>query len=94
MEDGTQRHIKKTQQILNLTDEDEIPPPRPKKSKARKQSKKKATVIDSGDSSSDDQISSKRKPTKTNLAASLQVDTDIEEIPNPKESPEEELGEL
>ena len=43
------------------------------------------------DSSSDDQAI-KRKPKKVNLAASIQVDTDIEEIK--KETPEEELGEF
>jgi hypothetical protein len=45
------------------------------------------------DSSSDDQPK-KRKPKKINLAASIQVDTDIEEIQNKKETPEEELGEF
>ena len=43
MEDGIQKHHKKTQNILKLSDEDEdnnlVPPPR--KSKGRKQSKKK-----------------------------------------------------
>jgi hypothetical protein len=43
---------------------------------------------------SDDEVITKKKPKKINLAASL--DSDIEEIQDPKkksESPEEELGE-
>lgn len=100
MEDGTQIHTEKTQPILVLTDVDEDddddlpapPPPRPKKSKPRKQLKKKPTVIESNDSSSDDQVIAQKKPNNKNLAASL--DSDIEEIPNPKETPEDELGEF
>ena len=98
MADGTEKHTQKKQPILELSDEDDNPVPRPKKSKHRKQSKKKATVIDSDDESSDDQVKTKkRQRTQPNLAISVQVDTDIEEIPNPKnmkETPEEELGEL
>ena len=77
------------------SDEDNSPAPHPKKSKGRKRSKKKATVIDSDHSLSEDQVITKKKPTKTtkNLAASI-IDTDVEEIPNPKESPDEELGQF
>ena len=64
MEDGTQKHHRKTQNILKLSDEDEDNNlvPRPKKSKGRKQSKKRSTVIDS---SSNEQVSKKWKPNKT-----------------------------
>lgn len=51
-------------------------------------------IIDTDHFSSDDQVIMKKKPNRINLAASL--DSDIEEIENPKknpESPEEELGE-
>ena len=92
MEDATQKDPKKSQPVFELSDEDDNLAPRPKTSKRRKQSKKKKMVIDSNDSSSDDQVTTKKKP-KVNLAASLQVDMDIEEIPNPKESAEDELGE-
>ena len=51
---------------------------------------KNAMVIDSS-SDLDDQVRKKGKPNKKVLAASL--DSDIEEIPNPKENSEEELGE-
>lgn len=95
MEDGTEKHTKKSQPILELTDEDDNPAPRPKKSKHRKLSKKKSTVINSNDSSSDDPVViTKRKPNKINLAASLKtLDSDIEETKNPKENSEDELGE-
>ena len=100
MADGTEKHTKKKRPILELTDEDDNPVPRPKKSKNRKLSKKKATVIDSDDESSDDQVRTKKRrrtQPSSNLAISGQADTDIEEIPNPKntkETPEEELGKL
>ena len=91
-EDSAQKHTKKTQQVLDIIDEDDSPPsptPRPKKTK-RRMHKKKATVINSDDSSSDDQTIRNKKRTQTKAAI---VDTDIEEIPNPKEDSEEELGE-
>jgi hypothetical protein len=101
MEDGTPKgpkHTQGTQNTLDLIDldddEDDNPAPCPKKTKHRKQSKKKAMIVDTDHFSSDDQVIMKKKPNRINLAASL--DSDIEEIENPKknpESPEEELGE-
>ena len=110
-EDGTQKSTKNNQPVLVPISIDEdyddnfpAPPPlRPKKSNPRKRSKRKATLIESNESSSDDQIITKKKHTKKRLAASL--DSDIEEMPNPKEiaeegirdskeTSEEELGEL
>lgn len=85
-EDSTQKLTEKTPHVFDITDS---PPPRPKKTKRRQ--KKKATVIDSDDSSSNEQVIRKTKRIKTNPAPT--VDTDIEEIPNPKEDSEEELGE-
>lgn len=73
-----------------MTDKEDSPAPPPKKRKRR--SKKKATVIGSDESSSDEQVTKPKKLTKTYLAPSL--DSDIEEVQNPKETPEEELGEL
>ena len=58
----------------------------PKKyQKDRNKLKAKPTVIESSDD--DDQISSKKKKIDT-------LDSDIEEVENPKETSEEELGEL
>ena len=97
--DSTQKRTKVNQPILEISissansdeDDSQAPPsPCPKKTKRRKH-KKKATVIDSDDSLSDDQAIKKTKCTKINLAPT--VDTDIEEIQNPKENSEEELGE-
>ena len=73
-----------------MTDKEDSPAPPPKKRKCR--SKKQATVIGSDESSSDEQVTIPKKLTKTNLAPSL--DSDIQEVKNPKETPEEELGEL
>ena len=95
MEDGIEKHTKKSQPILELTNEDDNPAPCPKKSKHWKLSKKKTTVINSNNSSSDDQVViTKRKPNKINLVASPKtLDSDIEEIKNSKENSEDELGE-
>lgn len=73
----------------HASDDDE-PAPHPKKPTGVKKPKKRSTVIDL-DSSSDDQVI-RKKPKKINLAASLDIDTDIEEIETKKESPEEQLG--
>ena len=58
MEDNTQKHTKKSQPVLELTEDDDNPPPHPKKTTHQKQSKKKATVIDSDDSN--DQVITKK----------------------------------
>jgi hypothetical protein len=90
--------------------EDEDPAPRPKKGNGGKKkknskvvdsssddqdtsSKRKTVAVDS-ELSKDQVIKKKPKKVTVNLAASLQGDTDIEEIESPKETAEEELGEF
>jgi hypothetical protein len=75
------------QHLDDEDDDDDLPPPPPKKKSLRKTAlKAKPTVINS-DISDLDQVSKKKKKI-------AHEDSDIEEIENPTESPEEELGEL
>lgn len=77
-------------------------PPAPKKvagpsKKGRnKPPKAKSTVVESSEDEPEVTTSSKNLKEKHNSLqnAGLGGDTDIEEIPNPNEDPEEELGEL
>ena len=90
-------HRKKTPPVPDSSDDEENPVLHHKKSSRRKKPRKKSKVIESEeegsamviDSLSDENLI-KRKPTKINLATT--VDMDVEEIKITKESAEEELG--
>jgi hypothetical protein len=75
-------------------DDDEDPAPPPKRAKGIKKSQKKARVIDS-ESSSDDEHDRPIKKGKCAVPSkkAMEIDSDgIEEIQNPKETSEDELG--
>jgi hypothetical protein len=72
-----------------LEPDDEEMMPAPKTKKGPKKPKAKSTVVES---SEDEPKVSKKE--KHNSLQNASRDTDIEEIPNPKEDPEEELGKL
>jgi hypothetical protein len=93
MEDGQAYSHPKSPQ--HITDDDENPAPPPKRSKGKKKSKKKSTVVDSSSESDDHVTSSKKGPGKLTVASenAMEIDSEIEEIPNPKETSEDELGE-
>ena len=81
--------------ILEASDEEMMPAPKevtagPSKIR-RKKLKAKSTVVKSSDDEPEVTVT---KKDKHNSLQNADGDTDIEEVPNPKENPEEELGEL
>jgi hypothetical protein len=76
-----------------------MPGPAPKKvtgpsKKGPKKSKAKSKVVESSEDEPDVTVTSSKKEKHNALQNASRQDTDIEEIPNPKEDPEEELGKL
>ena len=91
MEDDS--HPKSPQHVTDDNDLENIAPP-PKRSKNKKKSKKKSTVVVSDSSSeSDVHVTSKKEKLAVASQNAMVIDSEIEEIPNSKESSEDELGE-